>query len=88
MFSGGGAGGNGCAAADAVTGVNIGFDGGIATGIDDLAGADGGNLRGHVSAISLVRVNLRLYQRADVADGGAIPGSPPGNKGIIGTMKE
>ena len=41
VLAGGGAGGNGCAADRAVREQDLDFDGGVAAGIEDLAGVDG-----------------------------------------------
>ena len=47
MFAGGGSAGNGGAAEIAGIDKDIGFDGGIAARIENLAGVDFGDLRGH-----------------------------------------
>jgi hypothetical protein len=57
VFAGGGAGRDGGAAARAGIEGDIGFDGGIAAGIDDLSGVDAGDFGGHAGAGSSVRLN-------------------------------
>jgi len=52
VLAGGSARGNSGAASGAISDINVGLDSGIAARIDDLAGADGGDLRGHVLLIS------------------------------------
>ena len=47
VLAGGSAGRDGGAAKRSAIEEDVGFDGGIAAGIDDLAGVDTGDLRGH-----------------------------------------
>jgi hypothetical protein len=52
VFTSGCAGRDGCAADGAAFDVDVGFDGGIAAGIDYFAAEDFGDFRGHVAPVN------------------------------------
>ena len=60
VFAGGSAGRDGGAADGAACYVDFGFDGGIAAGVNDFAGVDFGDFRGHGAPIICLMANCAM----------------------------